>query len=453
MGKLDKTTLFSFFYKKEGYGKMDKKMAGAAAGAAFVYLIVYFIIPRVAAGSAFYFSIIISWTALLAALFCACKRSGMNLLKMHFSKDIVLLGISVAIFQIVALFGAGVVMGFGRSPYSMTPYGITVNVLMFISLVVALEFARATVIGACSKRGMLWKIAAVALFFTLLYLPPTSFINLAAGIDALKFFGSAFIPTLAINLFATFLVALGGASSSISYLLVIEAFQWLSPIIPTPTWTVKALIETVVPSIGFLIVSQFESGYRLMRMGIIKRSDLRGGHLKRKGAFKSWIVFSIALLTILWIPTGLFGFQPTVVAGDSMVPTMRMGDIAITVSTSPDNIKSGDVIVYMRQGSQQLIIHRVVEVSKVGNGYTIITKGDANNAADPPIIVSGAVSKVINIIPQIGWASIYLKSWASQAGAVLSANALIIYGALLLMLGMPIVGYAYYRATRRKFSI
>uniref|UniRef100_A0A7C3IXJ2 Signal peptidase I n=1 Tax=Candidatus Methanomethylicus mesodigestus TaxID=1867258 RepID=A0A7C3IXJ2_9CREN len=433
---------------------MDGKIVGTAAVAALTYLAVYFVVPRIAVGPAFYFLTILSWVILIIVLFIMGKRGGLSLLRMNFSRDVIMLGVSVAIFQIVVLFGSGVIMGFGRNPYSLTPYGITINILTFSSAIIALEFARATIISGCSKRGMLWKIAIIAFLFTIFYLPPSSFIYLSGGLEVIKFIGSAFIPTLAVNLFATFLVALGGPSSSILYLTVIEAFQWISPILPNPTWTVKALIETLVPSFGFLIVSQFESRYKLIRTGILRRGDLMRHRLKRGGGFGAWVAVAIALLMILWVPTGLFGFQPTVVAGESMTPFMKMGDVAITVSTNVENLKGGDVIVYMRQGSQQLIIHRVVEISKAVSGYTVVTKGDANNAADPPIIVSGAVSKVVYLIPQVGWASIYLKAWVSEAGAALTANTLLIYSALVLLFGaFSIVCYKHYMGTRRRFSV
>lgn len=69
-----------------------------------------------------------------------------------------------------------------------------------------------------------------------------------------------------------------------------------------------------------------------------------------------------------------------VVEGASMLPTLYTGDIVIVYKPSPEDIKTGDIIVY--KSSDRLVIHRVIEVVKCGNDYCYITKGDNNPIAD-----------------------------------------------------------------------
>jgi len=56
------------------------------------------------------------------------------------------------------------------------------------------------------------------------------------------------------------------------------------------------------------------------------------------------------------------------------------GDIMILFGTKPENIKPGDVIVYMADRPDP-IIHRVVVAKDMGNQYAFATKGDHNEAS------------------------------------------------------------------------
>jgi len=77
--------------------------------------------------------------------------------------------------------------------------------------------------------------------------------------------------------------------------------------------------------------------------------------------------------------------------------------------TAPENIHVDDIIVY--QLGEAKILHRVVEVTgDETSGYSFITKGDANSAADPdPVAPDQVGGKVIMTIPKAGWLLIFLS--------------------------------------------
>jgi len=66
-----------------------------------------------------------------------------------------------------------------------------------------------------------------------------------------------------------------------------------------------------------------------------------------------------------------------VISGRSMVPLFLEGDIVLLYKPPPQNIRVGDVVVYKRCGGGY-IIHRVIEVIKLGDKYYYRTKGDYN---------------------------------------------------------------------------
>ena len=91
------------------------------------------------------------------------------------------------------------------------------------------------------------------------------------------------------------------------------------------------------------------------------------------------------------------------VEGDSMVPTLRSGDLAIVREHGEYEV--GDVVVYMRptaRGAEQRMIHRIVGGSEE-TGF--ITRGDNNDADDsdrtPPDEIIG--SMWVRVPGAFGW--------------------------------------------------
>lgn len=89
-----------------------------------------------------------------------------------------------------------------------------------------------------------------------------------------------------------------------------------------------------------------------------------------------------------------FGTGMAVVLTGSMEPTLRVNDVIIV--REKDSYQPGDIVVY--QSGYELIVHRVAST----DGQTLITQGDANNAADPPVDISQVKGAVAVRIPKAG---------------------------------------------------
>ncbi len=97
-----------------------------------------------------------------------------------------------------------------------------------------------------------------------------------------------------------------------------------------------------------------------------------------------------------------FGFGAAVVLSGSMEPVLNIDDVIIVRET--DRFQVGDIVVY--QSGRTLIVHRIV----AKDGETVVTQGDANNAADAPIVTSAIKGKVIARVPAVGRAVNALKT-------------------------------------------
>lgn len=97
-----------------------------------------------------------------------------------------------------------------------------------------------------------------------------------------------------------------------------------------------------------------------------------------------------------------FGVGAGVVLSGSMEPELNVDDVIIVRRETSYHV--GDVVVFSRDGAG--VVHRIVRVS----GSDIVTKGDANNAEDDPIILSDISGRVVGSIPRAGAVVEFLRS-------------------------------------------
>lgn len=123
----------------------------------------------------------------------------------------------------------------------------------------------------------------------------------------------------------------------------------------------------------------------------------------------SWPVYiCIAAYLLIAAPLAA-GFRPVVVLSGSMEPTYHVGSIIYYKAASFDRIEIGDPITFRAGEGGSLVTHRVVERQEISQEF--ITKGDANNTADPnPVSYSSVVGKAAAVsIPLAGYFVTYGK--------------------------------------------
>jgi len=144
------------------------------------------------------------------------------------------------------------------------------------------------------------------------------------------------------------------------------------------------------------------------------------------------LIRELAIAIPIFLIVTIIASQLVVVPTASMTPTIKQGDMVIVEKTNvldmikelnPENIKTGDVIVYEKNstGGIENIIHRVVAVNESEGQKYYILKGDNNTIEDqgkvlPDQVMAKAVSwngKPITI-PQVGWILLWLKGSTNQ---------------------------------------
>lgn len=346
----------------------------------------------------YYFLIPLLWT-----LIGLCAAWGLMSIreKPTFNKLMLQLGTGAGLMQIAGLMIAGLIFGFGNSPYTHQFPAILGNLFYVVTYIGGAEFARAYLFQRLDKKRPMLTLSGITLLFTLFTIPIIVFTRLNNAETIFVTTGKIILPEFAENILATYLVMVGGPWTSIIYRLIVALFEWGMPILPKLSWLATAFIGTVIPAIMLMLINQ------VLNKPETAQENAEGKRPAKKNGSLAWIIVAIVTMLLLWFNLGLFGVQPFLVSGVSMQPTLYAGDIVIVKNVAPEEIAVGDVILYKL--SNGMVLHRVIEIQNENGQIQFITQGDGLNIVDNPVGESQLKGKMIASIPKLGWISIGVR--------------------------------------------
>lgn len=144
-----------------------------------------------------------------------------------------------------------------------------------------------------------------------------------------------------------------------------------------------------------------------------RQADLRpirdeGPRPRRGRAGLARAAFAVAALLLIVGPVVLhvtLGLTGSAVLTDSMRPSIRAGDLIVTRRVDASELQTGQVAVLDVPG-HSLLAHRIEEVRPTPGGtIELVTKGDANQAPDEPLLVEPEQSVLVMVfrIPDAGY--------------------------------------------------
>jgi signal peptidase len=314
--------------------------------------------------------------------------------------------LGIAGIQILLYIIGGLFSGFGKSPSSFTPLGISENIFYVGMMLIGMELSRAWLVTRFGKKNTFLILLLATLLFTFLSIPLRQLTGFQLRITSSNQVISSWLPLLAENLTASLLVLIAGAGASLSFRGLLAAFWWLCPILPNLDWAIKGLIGTVIPIIGIVAINNY---YAQQAARIKSRKRTRNTSMPA-----GWIITAIIAVAIVWFAVGVFPIKPFLVPSGSMVPIINPGDVVIVAPVKTDTIKVGEIIEYRNVKENINIVHRVIAITGNASNMFFITKGDANGSPDSdPVSPQAVIGREIFVIPKIGWISIAVKKLLS----------------------------------------
>ncbi|MCL1900063.1 MAG: signal peptidase I, partial [Promicromonosporaceae bacterium] len=153
-------------------------------------------------------------------------------------------------------------------------------------------------------------------------------------------------------------------------------------------------------------------------------------------ALTALMVAAVVLAAAVTLVPRVVGAVPLTVLTGSMQPGIRPGDVVVSRPVNPADLSVGDVITFQpTSGDPTLVTHRIVALNLVGGELeTIITRGDANGANDPPLVPEQVMGRVLYSVPLVGRLSV---GTAAVSGLSLAGVALIGYALWVLLKPVP----------------
>jgi len=321
--------------------------------------------------------------------------------KRRMFKSLRIWAFNFAIIMIAAQVSAGLLDGFGKSPYSNSPTGILINIITVGSALIGRELLRHYFVNSMTIRENYKVLVVVALLMSVIVFPLAKYAEVKSYEELVKFIAQFLAPEFTKNLLATYLVYYGGPMPSIIFMGVLDAFHWFSPILPNLKWITTALVGILTP---VFIFSALERIYQ-------HETRVRKHRFSAEESIFGWIITTLVSIGIIWFTVGVFPVYPSVIATGSMIPIIDPGDV-ILVDKSVDRMQMGVGTVIQFKRGDILISHRIIEeVLEKDGAKSYRTQGDNNSGPDSQLVKPEDIKgEVIQVVPKIGWPTLLMKS-------------------------------------------
>jgi signal peptidase I len=142
-------------------------------------------------------------------------------------------------------------------------------------------------------------------------------------------------------------------------------------------------------------------------------SRTRRAALVAAGGLGRLVLGLACLLLIATLVPGLAGYQRYVLVGGSMEPTIHRGSLVFDRVVPITQLRVGDVITYVRPGTDAPVTHRIIREERDPRGARVFrTQGDANRHPDlqPFTLDRPAQARVAFSVPYVGYVFMLLAS-------------------------------------------
>ena len=336
---------------------------------------------------------------LLLVIVILKKNIGIERDNHRYTKDIIFEILIFLLVFFIIYYLLGIIIGFAKTENYYTINGIIKFIIPIILIVILKEYLRYSMI--MKAEGSLLLVITTIILFILFDSTNAIFYNsLKTKYDLFSLFSLTLLPAISTNIICSYLVYKVGYKPSIVYLLIIELYQYLIPIVPNPNEYLSSVIKFLLPIYLLHILNKF---YKQNHEEELNRD------YKKKNILS--ILMPTFLISILvYFSSGYFKYYSIAIASGSMEKVLSKGDVVIVEKIKDDykSLKEGNIIAYKYEGI--IVVHRIEKIIKNKSKLKIYTKGDANKNIDNYVVEEEyVIGKVKFKVPLIGLPTVWLN--------------------------------------------
>ena len=317
----------------------------------------------------------------------------------HIWKNITIEVLIFLLLYFILYYLLGIFVSFSNTNNYFTFNGIFKVIIPLIIIIVLKEILRYEAL--CKSEGS--KLLVIITCITLITIDLIGKYNSNTFITThtiFIFIALKLLPIISRNIVATYISIKSGYKPVIIYLLIIELYSYILPIIPNPSEYIYSVIEFIIPFVLLYRLSNYLKTYR-------DEYIIRDYHKKK---FSALIIPTIIIIFLVYITSGYFHYYAIVIASGSMTPSLYKGDVVIVekVHNNYDLLELDDIIAYKYNGI--IVVHRISKIVNIEGEKIFYTKGDANNSIDNYKITKDMIIGEVNKkVPYIGYPTVWLK--------------------------------------------
>ena len=317
----------------------------------------------------------------------------------RYTKDIILEIIIILISFFLIYYLIGILIGFARNNNYLTRTSILNIILPIIIYILIKEFLRYQLLMKSRESRTL--IIFVCCFFIIIdNIMLFSAHTIRFDKDTFLIIALFFLPSITENILCTYLGLRFGYKPGILYLLIIDLYKYLLPIIPNPNEYLYSLIFLLLPLFVLIMVRNW---LKKDRTEILIVEDYR----QQKKEILWFIPLVICTSVLIYTVSGYFRYYAIAVASGSMETKISKGDVAI-VDKKINKLEVGDILAYKYEG--KIVVHRVYKIINTNGEYFVYTKGDANKEYDKYKITEDMFIGVVKFkVPFVGYPTVLLN--------------------------------------------
>ena len=298
----------------------------------------------------------------------------------------------------------GIIIGYAESNNYLTLYGLTVFIIPTILKIVFKEHLRNSFLTKSGNNKFLI-IYTTLLFIMIDILSALSVLKMSNMHDLFIFIALVLLPSITVNIFATYINIKVGFMPVIIYLLIFSLYQYIVPIVPDPSEYLKAIIDFVLPILILFKVRKNVNKY--------SDEDKEIDRNYKKSAIIILIIPIVLTIIIIYFVSGYFRYYALAIASGSMHPIFDRGSVVITEQVNDkydnyDKLKEGEIIAF--KAEKNVVVHRLIRIVNVGDEVYYYTKGDANKEEDNYLIKKENIIGIVRFkIPYIGYPTVWFS--------------------------------------------
>lgn len=309
-------------------------------------------------------------------------------------KKIIILFLGFSILFILILYFIGIYSGFYKNINSGNNKVFFNTVIPYTICIICSEIIRQIFVSKEDKKNTLLMTFALVLTEIAIFTNLSKVWNLE---EMLVLIGYIVFPSVSTNLLCNYIVKKYGLIPNVLYRTITSIYIYTFGILPDVYIFFQSIYKIIFPYIIYIVVDDFFENTKFRK--IVK---------KEKISLISLTISIIIVISIVMLVSCKFKYGILVVGSSSMAGTIDKGDAIIYKKFEGEQLKKGQVIVFIKDDIKT--IHSIENVEIKNNEIIYFTKGTNNEQQDEGYrTIKDIIGTVKFKIMDIGWPTIWLN--------------------------------------------